>query len=88
MAKLGGGKTLHRIRRDNAFYLAIAPFLVIFVVFSVFPVLFSLYLGFNRWDGFSDPQWVGLENYTRALGDPVFQKGSGTRSICGSGRRV
>lgn len=74
MASMGGGKTLHRVRRDNAFYLAVAPFLVIFVVFSVFPVLFSLYLGFNRWDGFSDPQWVGLENYTRALGDPVFQK--------------
>jgi ABC-type sugar transport system permease subunit len=68
------GKTLHRMRRDNAFYLAVAPFLAIFLVFSVFPVIFSLYLGFNRWDGFSDPQWVGLENYTRALGDPVFQK--------------
>jgi ABC-type sugar transport system permease subunit len=62
------------MRRDNAFYLAVAPFLAIFLVFSVFPVIFSLYLGFNRWDGFSDPQWVGLENYTRALGDPVFQK--------------
>src|SRR5690606_28196790 len=56
---------------------AVAPFLVVFLVFSVFPVIFSLYLGFNRWDGFSDPQWVGFENYARALRDPVFQKAIG-----------
>jgi len=65
------------MRRDNAFYLAVAPFLLVFLVFSVFPVIFSLYLGFNRWDGFSDPQWVGFENYARALRDPVFQKAIG-----------
>ncbi|ODT48438.1 MAG: sugar ABC transporter permease [Devosia sp. 63-57] len=65
------------MRRDTAFYWSVAPFLLIFLVFSVFPVLFSLYLGFNRWDGFTDPQWVGLENYGRALRDPVFQKAIG-----------
>ena len=74
MAGSHAGKNLHRLRRHNAFYLAVAPFLLIFLVFSIFPVLFSVYLGFNRWDGFSDPQWVGLENYARALRDPVFQK--------------
>jgi cellobiose transport system permease protein len=77
MASGHAGKTLHRMRRDNAFYLAVAPFLLVFLVFSVFPVIFSLYLGFNRWDGFSDPQWVGFENYARALRDPVFQKAIG-----------
>lgn len=68
---------LAHARRDRSFYLAIAPFLLIFLVFSVFPVLFSFYLGFNQWDGFSDAKWVGLENYIRALRDPVFQKAIG-----------
>ena len=77
MATGRAGKTLHRMRRDTAFYWSVAPFLLIFLVFSVFPVLFSLYLGFNRWDGSTDPQWVGLENYGRALRDPVFQKAIG-----------
>ncbi len=77
MATGRAGKTLHRMRRDTAFYWSVAPFLLIFLVFSVFPVLFSLYLGFNRWDGFTDPQGVGLENYGRALRDPVFQKAIG-----------
>lgn len=66
-----------RMRRNQTFYLTVAPFLVIFLLFSVFPVGFSLYLGFNKWDGFSDPQWVGLENYLQALRDPLFQKAIG-----------
>ena len=34
-----------KLRRNNAFYVAVAPFFIIFTVFSLFPVLFSLYLG-------------------------------------------
>lgn len=67
-------KSMTRARRDRAFYVAIAPFFVIFLVFSIFPVAFSFYLGFNRWDGFSDPEFVGFSNYLQALRDPVFQK--------------
>lgn len=59
---------------DRSFYIAIAPFFVIFAVFSLFPVVFSAYLGFNRWDGFGAPEFVGLQNYVRAFADPVFQK--------------
>lgn len=77
MADAALRKGMARMRRDNAFYLAIAPFFVIFIVFSVFPVLFSMYLGFTKWDGFGDPQFIGVENYVRALRDPVFQKAIG-----------
>jgi len=59
------------------FYVSVAPFFLIFLIFSVFPVLFSAYLGFNRWDGFDEPKFIGLENYVRALRDPVFQKAIG-----------
>jgi len=66
-----------RARGRGAFYLSIAPFFAIFLAFSVFPVLFSLYLGFNKWDGFSSPAFVGIDNYIRAIRDPVFQKAIG-----------
>ena len=66
--------TLVGMRKNGAFYASISPFFVVFLVFSIFPVAFSFYLGMSRWDGFSDPQFVGVENYVRALGDPVFQK--------------
>ena len=63
-----------RVRANRTFYFAVAPFFIIFLIFSVFPVAFSFYLGFNEWDGFSDPRFVWFENYARALADPVFQK--------------
>lgn len=62
------------LRKNRAFYASIAPFFLVFLAFSIFPVAFSFYLGLSDWDGFSDPNFVGLANYTRALGDPVFQK--------------
>lgn len=74
MAIFGSGKGMARLRRDSAFYGTIAPFVVIFLAFSIFPVAFSFYLGLSKWDGFSDPEFVGLANYLRAVGDPVFQK--------------
>lgn len=77
MANRGAAKTVRQMRRNSAFYLSVAPFFAIFAVFSVFPVLFSFYLGFNQWDGFSELQFVGMENYVRALNDPVFQKAIG-----------
>jgi cellobiose transport system permease protein len=74
MGNGAAGNSMVRMRRNGAFYVAVVPFFVIFLVFSVFPVAFSFYLGFNRWDGFSDPEFVGLANYVQALRDPVFQK--------------
>ncbi|WP_192808398.1 carbohydrate ABC transporter permease [Oceanicola granulosus] len=66
-----------RKRTDRSFYLSIAPFFAIFIAFSLFPVVFSVYLGFNDWDGFSPPRFVGLDNYAEAVGDPVFRKAIG-----------
>jgi cellobiose transport system permease protein len=61
-------------RANRAFYLAFAPFALVFLAFSAFPMVFSFYLGFSRWDGFGSPEFVGLRNYTKVLADPVFQK--------------
>lgn len=68
------GSSWRNARKNGAFYASITPFFAVFIAFSIFPVVFSFYLGMSDWDGFSDPKFVGLENYMRALGDPVFQK--------------
>lgn len=67
-------KAGNRWRRGAGLYLTTAPFILIFLAFSLFPVMFSAYLGFASWDGFSDPSWVGLENYLGAWKDPIFRK--------------
>lgn len=61
-------------------YLFISPFFILFGVFSLFPLLFSVYLSFNQWDaasGITAMQWVGLENYRFALSDPWLWKSLG-----------
>jgi cellobiose transport system permease protein len=53
-------------------YLAIAPFYVLFAVFGLFPVLFSLYLSFHRWSGLGEREWVGLDQYRFLVKDETF----------------
>ena len=58
-------------------YVFISPFLVLFGVFGVFPLLFSLYLAFQSWEptsGVGAMQFVGLDNFAFALGDVWFWK--------------
>ena len=61
--------------RRLAPYLFIAPFFVLFAVFGLFPLLFSIYLSLHQWnpaEGLQTMQWVGLENYWYAATDPWF----------------
>jgi multiple sugar transport system permease protein len=62
-----------RIADRLAPYLLISPFLVIFAVFGLFPILFSFVLVFHDWDpvqGMSSMKPVGLDNLAFALEDP------------------
>jgi multiple sugar transport system permease protein len=54
-------------------YGFLLPFLVIFSVFGIFPLLFSVFLSFHQWnpvEGLSAMKFVGTENYYIALTDP------------------
>jgi len=62
------------IKKDNYGYLFIAPLFIIFCIFGLYPILYSLYLSFTNWDGLNDPAFVGFANYLRAFTDPVFFK--------------
>ena len=58
-------------------YVFVAPFFVLFAVFGLFPLLFSLWLAFQTWDptgGFDSMKWVGLDNFAFALQDDWFWK--------------
>ncbi|MFI0452991.1 carbohydrate ABC transporter permease [Actinomadura sp. 6N118] len=53
-------------------YLAISPFYVLFAVFMLGPVLFSLYLAFHKWDGLGPMEFVGLRNFRFMVKDGLF----------------
>ena len=56
--------------RDNkAGYLFLLPWLIGLVVITIGPMLASLYLSFTDYNLIQAPQWTGVENYLRMLGD-------------------
>jgi multiple sugar transport system permease protein len=68
---------LPRLSPRWAPYVFVSPFLVLFAVFGVFPLLFSLYLAFQSWEptsGLGAMSFVGLENFHFALHDEWFWK--------------
>lgn len=50
----------------------IAPALLLYAIFVVYPIGLAIWLSFYQWDGFSQMEWVGLRNYRLVLDDPVF----------------
>lgn len=57
-------------RKSNLYaYFHLAPFLILLLTFSFFPIIFTFIISFNRWNGFTPMEFVGLTNYIRML-DP------------------
>lgn len=50
----------------------IAPALVLFTLFVVYPVIYSMGFSFTRFRGFGAPDFIGLENYVSLGQDPFF----------------
>lgn len=51
----------------------LAPFLIIFCVLTILPILSSLVLSFTEYDTISAPSFIGIENYMRMFtSDDVF----------------
>ncbi len=61
-----------RIRKNWAAYMFISPFFILYSVFGLFGLLFSLYLSFHHWDGLTAMRFRGLGNYTELFQDKIF----------------
>lgn len=59
-------------RRHRAFYMFVSPWIVGFLLLTIVPMVYALWLSFTTFDGIS-PNWhyVGLGNYRELMGDSV-----------------
>lgn len=65
-----------RLRANLPYILMVAPALIVFVVFFIYPVAKTIQLSFTDWSIYSpNAQFVGVENYTKAVDDPTILKG-------------
>lgn len=73
------------LQRKSAPYVFLAPFVFLFVVFSLFPLIKSLILAFYVTNGPRSQTFVGLENFRFLLADPAFAvaaRNTITYSLC------
>ncbi|OQY33485.1 MAG: sugar ABC transporter permease [Spirochaetaceae bacterium 4572_59] len=50
----------------------LAPALILFVTFVLWPIFQSIFISFHKWDGFGPTTFVGLKNYRMLFDDPRF----------------
>ncbi len=59
----------NRKKRNTLFtaYSFLAPYLLITAIFTVGVILFALYISFTKYDIFTEPNWIGFDNYKKAF---------------------
>lgn len=57
----------YRASRDRVAYLLIFPFFLLFFVFTVLPVIISLFFSFTYYNMLQKPIFLGIENYIKLL---------------------
>ncbi|MGN0493470.1 MAG: carbohydrate ABC transporter permease [Acutalibacteraceae bacterium] len=64
-----------RIYQNRVYYLMLLPFMLLFFMFTILPVLSSVVLSFTSFDMFHMPRFAGADNYIRMfLEDDIFIK--------------
>ena len=65
--------TWHKMQRQMVGYYMIIPFLIMFICFTVIPVLLSILLSFTSFNMLQMPKFIFLDNYLRMfLDDDLF----------------
>ena len=73
--KVRSGLSLwQRIKMNRISYFMMAPYFILFTVFTIIPVAASLVLGFTYFNMLETPRFTGLSNYVSIfLNDEIFQ---------------
>lgn len=62
-------------------YLFASPNVIGFLAFFAGPLLFSLFVSFTSWDGLTDIEWIGLENYQQIFSLQFTTIGDGQTAV-------
>lgn len=65
--------TWKEIKRNKTAYFMVAPFMILFFIFTVLPVVLSVVLSFTRFNLLEWPEFIFMDNYIRLfLDDDIF----------------
>lgn len=66
------GSLLQDLYRNRMIYFLICPFFLIYAIFGLFPILYSMFLSFHKWNGNGPMKFVGLAYYQHLFKDSTF----------------
>ncbi len=68
------GRYNRKLLRDSAVaYLFLAPFLILYCVFTLFPIFQSFWISLHNWEIVgTNIRFIGPQNYVRLSSDPLF----------------
>lgn len=71
---VGSGSRAKARLRPASFmpFLYLAPFLVFFIIFQVYPIFQGLYVSLTKWDLVTPPVFVWFQNYVNLMKDALF----------------
>ena len=61
-----------RIPKQFVPWIFMAPALLLFSIYVLYPIVSSFMLSFYSWDGLGDKTWVGLGNYIQLFDSETF----------------
>ena len=65
--------TWQEMKNNKTAYFMLAPFMLLFIIFTVLPVVLSIFLSLTDFNMLQMPHWLGIENYMRLfLDDEIF----------------
>ncbi|WP_068675217.1 carbohydrate ABC transporter permease [Oceanobacillus sp. Castelsardo] len=53
-------------------YIFIAPNVILFLVFMIIPIIFTIYISFHDWGILGAPEFTGFQNFVKLFSDKVF----------------
>ena len=65
--------TWEEMKNNKTAYFMLAPFFLLFIIFTILPVFLSMLLSLTDFNMLQFPHWMGISNFTRLfLGDEIF----------------
>ena len=79
---LRSGGLMQQLRTNWQMYVLLLPFMFFFFLFTVWPVIASIFVSFTEYNVLEAPRFVGLDNYRRLfLEDDIFKKAIGNTLV-------
>jgi raffinose/stachyose/melibiose transport system permease protein len=60
-------------KNGKMIFIFLLPVLILFSAFFIYPLAYVIATSFSKWNGFTAPQFIGLENYKYLFSDENFR---------------